>query len=175
MTHMLDRILLINKADAQMLECRPQPLHLAQALAQIAHELIPGGGAELERMQIDVTPPDAQPRLDTKLLQHILGNLMSNALKYSPPSSPVAVHAVHQDNDVVITVEDQGIGIPEDDLSELFEPFHRCSNVGERKGTGLGLTIVKKSAELHGGHVTVSSDAGHGTRFTVRLRQGEPA
>lgn len=175
MTHMLDRILLINKADAQMLECRPQPLHLAQALAQIAHELIPSGGAELERLQIDVTPPDAQPRLDAKLLQHILSNLMSNALKYSPTTSPVTVHAVQQGNGVEITVEDQGIGIPDADLSELFEPFHRCSNVGERKGTGLGLTIVKKSAELHGGHVTVSSQAGHGTRFTVFLRQGEPA
>lgn len=175
MTHMLDRILLINKADAQMLECRPQPIHLAQTLHRIAQELTPGGGAELERLRIEVTPQDAQPRLDTKLLQHILGNLMSNALKYSPATQPVTVHAVQQANDVVITVEDQGIGIPADELSELFEPFHRCSNVGERKGTGLGLTIVKKSAELHGGHVSVSSQAGRGTRFTVTLRQGEPA
>lgn len=175
MTHMLDRILLINKADAQMLECQPQPLDLALHLNRLADELAPNGGPDRERLQLGVEPPDANPWLDAKLLQHILGNLMSNALKYSPPHTPVKVQATQHPDGVEFTVEDQGIGIPADDLPELFEPFHRGANVGERKGTGLGLTIVKKSAELHGGHVSVSSQAGQGTRFTVFLRQGEPA
>ena len=174
MTRMLDRILLINKADAQMLECQPQRMNLALALEQMANELVPGGGPDRDRLHLQVSPPDANPWLDAKLLQHILGNLMSNALKYSPPPSPVNVRAVLQDSGVEITVEDQGIGIPATDLPELFEPFHRGANVGERQGTGLGLTIVKKSAELHGGHVSVSSSAGQGTRFTVFLRQGGP-
>jgi len=87
----------------------------------------------------------------------------------------VTVQAVQLMDGVEFKVEDQGIGIPQSDLPELFEPFHRGANVGERKGTGLGLTIVKKSAELHGGQVNVSSEAGRGTRFTVFLRQGETA
>ena len=175
MTHMLDRILLINKADAQMLECQPRPIDLAAAMHAMANELVPGGGADRQRIELLVTPPDARPSLDAKLLQHILGNLMSNAIKYSPPDSPVRVHAVQHQDTVEITVTDEGIGIPADDLAELFEPFHRGANVGERKGTGLGLTIVKKSAELHGGRVTVSSQPQQGTSFTVLLRQGEPA
>jgi len=175
MTRMLDRILLINKADAQMLECQPRPIDLTHVMTAIANEVVPGGGPDRERLQLHVSPPDMQPSLDAKLLHHIMGNLMSNALKYSPPLSLVTVQAVQLMDGVEFKVEDQGIGIPQSDLPELFEPFHRGANVGERKGTGLGLTIVKKSAELHGGQVNVSSEAGRGTRFTVFLRQGETA
>jgi signal transduction histidine kinase len=175
MTHMLDRILLINKADAQMLECRPQPVGLASSIRQIADELETDGAGIQRRIQIRVNPPEAHPRVDPKLLHHILGNLMSNALKYSPGHKPVWVTADLNGPDVRLVVEDQGIGIPAQDLPELFEPFHRGGNVGELQGTGLGLTIVKKSAELHGGRVDVSSQPDQGTRFTVFLRQGAPA
>jgi signal transduction histidine kinase len=175
MTHMLDRILLINKADAQMLECRPQPVALASSIRQIADELESDGGDTRRRIHVQVTPPDAHPWVDPKLLHHILGNLMSNALKYSPAHQPVSVTAHVDGHRLCLVVEDKGIGIPAQDMPELFEPFHRGGNVGDLQGTGLGLTIVKKSAELHGGHVEVSSQPHQGTRFTVFLRQGAPA
>jgi signal transduction histidine kinase len=69
----------------------------------------------------------------------------------------------------VFEVSDQGIGIPHDEIEDLFESFHRASNVGDIQGTGLGLAIVKQAVELHGGTVQVHSAVGHGTRFTVRL------
>jgi signal transduction histidine kinase len=100
---------------------------------------------------------------------------MSNALKYSPAHQPVSVTAEVDGDRLCLVVEDKGIGIPAQDMPELFEPFHRGGNVGDLQGTGLGLTIVKKSAELHGGHVEVSSQPHQGTRFTVFLRQGAPA
>ena len=68
-----------------------------------------------------------------------------------------------------MAVNDQGIGIPSDELPHLFSSFHRASNVGEIKGTGLGLAIVKQAVELHGGYIAVQSQAGSGSCFTVRL------
>ena len=66
-------------------------------------------------------------------------------------------------------MQDQGIGIPSDDLPRLFGNFHRASNVGDIPGTGLGLTIVKRAVESHGGTIAVASELGSGTRFTVRI------
>jgi signal transduction histidine kinase len=72
-------------------------------------------------------------------------------------------------NDAVCVVRDWGIGIPESDREWLFEPFHRGRNVGERAGTGLGLTIVKRCVELHGGKIRIDSKVGEGTTVTVTL------
>jgi signal transduction histidine kinase len=69
----------------------------------------------------------------------------------------------------VFAVEDHGIGIPPEEMSHLFESFHRASNVGNIQGTGLGLAIVKKSVELHGGRIDVQSEPGRRTCFTVTL------
>jgi len=78
--------------------------------------------------------------------------------------------AVDRDGrDAVCVFRDRGIGIPEEDQQQLFEAFHRGGNVGGRPGTGLGLLLVKRCAELHGGNVRVSSGIGEGTTVTVRL------
>ena len=107
--------------------------------------------------------------LDEKLLRHILTNLLSNAVKYSPPGSAVSLLLAEHDGEAVIEVGDQGIGIPLEDQAHLFESFHRASNVGHRQGTGLGLVIVKKAVELHGGTIAVESKVNAGTRISVRL------
>jgi signal transduction histidine kinase len=75
------------------------------------------------------------------------------------------------EQDVVLSVTDQGIGIGEDDLQQLFEPFHRGDNVGNVKGTGLGLAIAKRAVECHGGAITCTSTINQGSTFTVRLPQ----
>ena len=72
---------------------------------------------------------------------------------------------------MVFEVKDRGIGIPPDDLPRLFSNFHRAANVGDIPGTGLGLTIVKRAVESHGGAIEVESELGKGTRFTVRIPQ----
>jgi signal transduction histidine kinase len=95
--------------------------------------------------------------------------LLSNAIKYSPTGSAVQFHLTCFDDTAIFQIQDQGIGIPAQDLAHLFEPFHRANNVGSIQGTGLGLAIVKQGVDLHGGEITVASVVGEGTTFTVTL------
>jgi PAS domain S-box-containing protein len=121
--------------------------------------------------QIDVSADEklGQVHVDEHLFQHILVNLLSNALKYSPEDSVVALRVQAAGDELVIEVEDHGMGIPAEDQPRLFEPFHRAANVGSIQGTGLGLAIVKENVLLHGGTISFTSTQGVGTTFTVRL------
>jgi signal transduction histidine kinase len=106
---------------------------------------------------------------DTALVRHIFTNLLSNAVKYSSPGSAVQFAVERDGRDAVFRVADHGIGIPEADLKQLFESFHRGGNVGEIPGTGLGMVLVKRCVELHRGDIAVESVEGRGTTVTVRL------
>lgn len=109
--------------------------------------------------------------VDEKGLRHILANLLSNAIKYSPDGGDVIFNLERQGDDAVFEVRDTGIGIPADDQRQLFESFHRGTNVAARgiKGHGLGLKIVKDYVDLHGGTITCVSEEDKGTTFTVRM------
>jgi PAS domain S-box-containing protein len=107
--------------------------------------------------------------LDRKLMRQIINNLVSNAIKYSPVHKSVCIKLETDKDALVLTVRDEGIGIPELDLQRLFEPFHRADNVGAISGTGLGLVITKEAVELHGGTIVVASAVDMGTTFTVRI------
>jgi len=107
--------------------------------------------------------------LDPVWIRRILQNLLSNAMKYSQIQSIIRVRVERRFFDVVIEVEDSGIGIPETDHHRLFEAFHRAGNVEHISGTGLGLAIVRQAVELHGGSVTFRTKLGQGTTFTVIL------
>lgn len=107
--------------------------------------------------------------LDLKLVRQILNNLISNAVKYTPPGAHVEVDLIRQNGSIVMKVTDSGPGIPEADVPLLFEPFHRGSNARSVPGTGLGLTIVKQSVELHNGRIEVDTAPNQGTTFTIVL------
>jgi signal transduction histidine kinase len=111
-----------------------------------------------------------QSRLvDGKLLSHILVNLLTNALKYSPPDSGVTCTATAEGELLHLSIADRGIGIPPADLPRLFESFHRGTNVGNIQGTGIGLHIVKECVALHQGTIDVRSEPGQGATFHVQL------
>ena len=169
MTRMLDRMLLLGKADAHMLEFRPREIDLVSLCHRLVDEVRtehPQSACQLET-RFAVMPT---PRLyDEKLLRHIFGNLLSNAIKYSPRGGKVVFRARQTGENAVFEVSDQGIGIPADELPHLFESFQRASNVGDIQGTGLGLAIVKNSVQLHGGSICVTSVLGKGTCFTVKI------
>ncbi len=175
MVTMLDQVLTLGKADAKLLEFKPKPMNLASFCLQLREEALTGLAA---RADVDGGPLTLTMELledtvlvDEKLLRHILGNLLSNAIKYSPSGRAARFH-IHRDTQgLVFVVHDQGIGIPPDELPQLFGNFHRASNVGDIPGTGLGLTIVKRAVESHGGSIVVESELGRGTRFTVRIPQ----
>lgn len=110
-----------------------------------------------------------EARIDRKLLRHAFVNLLTNAIKYSPEGCEVCLKLRLEDHQAIIDVVDQGIGIPQEDLPRLFDAFHRAGNVEQYQGTGLGLAIAKQAVELHNGQISVASQLGVGTVFTVRL------
>ncbi|MBE8964814.1 hybrid sensor histidine kinase/response regulator [Nostocales cyanobacterium LEGE 12452] len=106
---------------------------------------------------------------DESLLRHILGNLLTNAIKYSLPGGIVRFELIGQEKAVIFRVQDWGIGIPQENQKRLFQPFQRADNVGNIPGTGLGLAIAKKCVDAQGGEIVVNSQVGVGTTFTVTL------
>jgi signal transduction histidine kinase len=107
---------------------------------------------------------------DSNLLFQVFSNLLSNAVKYSASAGLIKVTATYdKDSRVVVCVEDQGIGIPEQDCPRVFERYYRGSNAAGITGTGVGLYFVKMVVELHGGEVTAESLEGEGAKLTVRL------
>ncbi len=175
MTTMLDQVLTIGRADANLLEFRPQTIDLALLCHRLREEALAGhlvpGDDPGERLAMALDLAQTQVHADEKLLRHILGNLLSNAIKYTPSAATATFRVSKEGNELVFEVQDQGIGIPPDDLPRLFGNFHRAGNVGDIPGTGLGLTIVKRAVESHGGSIAVHSDVGVGTRFTIRIPQ----
>ena len=102
-------------------------------------------------------------------MERILANLVSNAVKYSPPDSEVRLCARRAGAMVEIEVLDRGAGIPDEARERIFEPYYRAPDVGAVRGTGLGLAVVKALVDAHGGTIRVESAVGAGTRVTFSL------
>ncbi|MES3003948.1 MAG: 7TM diverse intracellular signaling domain-containing protein, partial [Pseudomonadota bacterium] len=169
MTRMMDRVLLLGKADAGMLEFAPERVDLAPLCRKFVDEARAQQPDSRSEVAMDFAPGLGAGDYDEKLLRHIFSNLLSNALKYSPQGGKVAFNVRRGDGATEFEVTDEGIGIPPDEVPHLFESFHRASNVGSIPGTGLGLAIVKNAVEMHGGKIEVRSELGRGTAFRVTL------
>ncbi len=102
-------------------------------------------------------------------MRQILTNLLTNAIKYSPPESNIVFNLKVEESELIFEVKDQGIGIPVEDLDKLFTTFHRATNTGNIQGTGLGLAIVQKCVDLHQGQIFVNSILNEGSTFTLRI------
>lgn len=168
MTELVDDVLLISKAEAGKLEFNPQPLIIKSFCETLAEEIQLSIGKK-NRINFTYSGQVNPVCLDEKLLIHILNNLLINAIKYSPQETIVYLICNCQQHEVIFEIQDEGIGIPVEDQKRLFESFHRAKNVGNIPGTGLGLTIVQKSVNLHNGRISVVSQVGVGTTFQVRL------
>ena len=166
MTQMLEEVLLIGKADAGRLEFQPQLVDVRRLCAEILEEVRTDG--ELRPPIALIWEADGERRrLDERLLRHVLINLLTNAVKYSPRADAIEMRIASSARELIFTVADRGIGIAPEDRPLLFQSFHRGRNVGNISGTGLGLAIVKKAVDLHGGRIDVDSELGRGSRFTV--------
>jgi signal transduction histidine kinase len=168
MSGMVEQVLLLGRLEGGRVALRPCRFNLAAQCRTTAARVAKAGHAD-RPILVDVPDEAAEVELDPAAFGSVLENLLGNALKYSPPDSPVTLRATLSPPGVVVVVTDRGIGIPADELASVGVPFHRCRNAGDRPGTGLGLAIVRAFVELRGGTVALASTEGQGTTVTVTL------
>lgn len=175
MTHMLENVLVIGRSDAGRLQFKPQSSRISVFCKSLVDELRNAMAESFSRvhLQLNLLPDSRYFLLDETLIRNIVGNLLSNAVKYSPHGGEVSLTVQARPGELVICVKDQGIGIPLADQPQLFESFHRASNVGTIAGTGLGLSIVREAVQCHGGQISVDSSPDRGSCFTVVLTAPE--
>lgn len=168
MNEMLEDVLTIGSADSGKIPFNPIDLDLGDFCAELV-EALQHTMESQHTIQFIAEGDFSDARMDNHLLHHILTNLISNAIKYSPQGGTVRLQLKREADSAILRVQDEGIGIPAIEQAQLFEAFHRATNVGNIPGTGLGLAIVKRSVKLHGGEIAVESEVGVGTTFTVTL------
>lgn len=168
LTELVNDVMTISRTDFTGAELNREVVDLETYCRDVIEELQLG-----YRMQCCLefigTDRRMEASIDKKLIRRALTNLLTNAIKYSTPDSPVTLELARNADEAIIYVRDQGMGIPEADMKGLFEPFQRGSNVGLIAGTGLGLAITKQAIDLHGGTISVESTLNVGTTFTIRL------
>jgi cell cycle sensor histidine kinase DivJ len=164
-------ILDMSRLDNGEFEIRPEPFALAAVMENCCDLLaLKARDAGLE-LSVNVPRDFPDVVADKRAMKQVLINLLSNAVKFTDRGGRVSASAAIDGQTFVITVEDNGIGIGEDDLPRLGDPFFQARSAYDRRhdGTGLGLSIVKGLAALHGGEVDIRSRVGQGTRVAVRL------
>jgi PAS domain S-box-containing protein len=177
LTQLVSDVLTISKIDARKQEFNASPLDLEKFCRERLEDLQQTMESQhtLVFTTEDGSNSNAQSTamptayMDEKLLRYIIINLLSNAIKYSPQGSTVKFHLACHQSSAILRLQDEGIGIPLNDQQHVFESFYRGSNTRNISGTGLGLAIVKKAVDLHGGQITLESQEGVGTTFTVTL------
>ncbi|MCG2786671.1 MAG: sensor histidine kinase KdpD [Anaerolineae bacterium] len=121
------------------------------------------------KLQVDVPENIPLVAIDFVLIVHVLNNLLDNALKYSPENSPLMINARHVEDEVQICVQDEGIGIPPDELERVFDKFYRVQRSSQAAGTGLGLAICRGIVEAHGGRIWAENYPSGGTAIYFSL------
>jgi signal transduction histidine kinase len=172
---MITEYLDITRLESGVTPMRLTPVRVENLLERILILIEPIAGQRQIQLVRQI-PTDLPPVLaDLDLLSRAVENLVSNAVKYSPNGTEVTVSARAEGEDLVIEVADQGYGIPEADLSRIFEKFYRVPRVQDAgvPGTGLGLSLVREIAELHLGSVSVRSEVGRGSTFILRIPRKE--
>lgn len=169
MNSLLEDILVLSKTESDKQTLKLEPIELRLFCQKIIHKLASLYANQTVNFEYRLAADIVN--LDRVTLSNILNNLLSNALKYSPEKTVVnlIVTAQIEPPGITIEVSDRGIGIPQESQKHLFESFYRASNVSSFPGTGLGMSIVKKTVDLYQGSITVDSQIGQGTKIIVYL------
>lgn len=171
LTRLVDTVLLLAKLDNDQLQARFVPLAMGELVQGIVAE------ARLRHpgrvLHVSCAEGALLARGDAHLVGHVIDNLLSNALKYSPADSPVELRVFPQGQGVCCAVTDRGAGIPEADRPHLFNRYFRGNAPKAGDGTGLGLALARELAEFQGGSITLESWPGKGSVFTLWLPAGK--
>ena len=165
LTDILNDFLSVGKIEEGKIQVRMTDFHLNEMCTSLLSEL----NSILKKGQtIDYHHEgDTEVFLDPSLVKHIITNLISNAIKFSPEHSPIFVNTKCTEAGVMLAIKDSGLGISKEDQAHLFERFFRGNNVTNIQGTGLGLHIVARYVELMNGNIEVHSDIDKGTEFVI--------
>jgi hypothetical protein len=168
LTNILNDFLSLDKLDQDKVASTPSEFLLNQ-LVEDTVEDFRETSAKSYSFMVEHLNNDIALFQDKEMIRNVLINLISNAIKYSPEQSTIKVRVQLNNSQVIIEIQDQGIGIPLEDQKHLFERFFRAHNVINLQGTGLGLNIVKRYLDLLGGKIEFSSIENEGTTFKVFL------
>jgi PAS domain S-box-containing protein len=168
MTDLLDKVLTISRGERGLFSFSPQNFNLEtlckETLVELKHLLTP-----LHSIKFEYLAEVKVIYADPKLIVHIINNLISNAIKYSPDGGEILFKVDFYGDKIKLIISDKGIGISDDEKHRLYEPFYRGKFSSSIKGSGLGLCVVKKAVELHSGKIDVESKFGEGSTFFVEL------
>lgn len=163
-------LLTLVSMDSKNMRLKRETFKFAQVVKDVAHRL--SIVAERRRQQIKLQISDnCEMYADCAKLTQVVYNIMDNAIKYTPEGGLVRVRLIRMGRDAILTIADNGPGIPKQDLPHIFDRFYRVDKARSREtgGTGLGLSIVNQLVLMHGGTISVQSEEGHGTTFTIEL------
>lgn len=172
MTSLVDDLLDVSRVTRGMFEIKLEIIDVRQVIIDAVEQITPQINARLQKLDIMSPPESAILKADKKRLIQIITNLLSNASKYTPEGGHLKLGLTLLQSEVVISVEDNGVGMAPEFLPQAFEFFSQATRTSDRSegGLGLGLALVKNLVELHGGQVACKSEGlGKGSQFTVRL------
>jgi signal transduction histidine kinase len=172
MNQLLTDILTLTRAEIGQLEYKPESLDIEAFCLNLVEDL---QFLRNNKHLLKFSSNECCHRIiaDEKLLYSMLGNLILNGIKYSPDGGTIYLVLICEPEKIVFQVKDEGIGIPQEDLAKIYEPFYRSTNTETIVGSGLGLAVVQKCLELHQGEIFVESEIGVGTTFTIKIPQKE--
>lgn len=168
MSTLLNDVLTIGKSESGKLEVVRSEFNVKSLMESLVLEVV-NSTQRTHQVKLLMNCQAETFLTDEGLMRNIIINLLTNAIKFSPNSNLIELKVSCEEYALIFSVRDYGLGIPAEDLPKLFEPFVRAKNVGNIRGTGLGLSIVRKAVDLLGGDISISSEVGKGTEFTVIL------
>lgn len=168
LTKMVNELLLLSRLDADTEKYKMEELNLSQLVEDILESLKIRVNTENILIQKDIAQ-DIYILGDSQKLIRVILNVIDNAIKYSPDTKSVKISVESIDNQAVVEIEDKGIGIDKNELSEIFDRFYRAKNAKAYKGSGLGLAISREIVKAHQGDIKIESRKGKGTKVSIIL------
>jgi PAS domain S-box-containing protein len=163
---MVRELLEMAYVESDGIEIHPEPLALAPFLQSVIERTV--SGSDRRRVHLEVLDP-ATVAAESRRLERVVVNFLQNAVKYSPPGTPIVVRLARHEGQAVVSVSDRGGGVPPEERASVFEKYKRTSSAKGKDGLGLGLYIGRKIIEAHGGAIGVEETPGGGATFSFRL------